>query len=660
MKLIIKTCIFLSIFSLTLFSTDLFFPYITSKIFPFRFFIEVGFFFWMLSLWSERALRFRFSEPIVRAILFFTGALFLSAFFGVNFSFSFWSNFERSEGIFSFLHYLAFFIMVLDIFKHTDYLRAIKLLLLISPLVAYYRFSDFVNVATHTYGRVHGTLGNPSYLAAFLIFVFGFGLYLIFQNRELVRSTKDSLLVVENVIWGAILLFNIPAFLLTQTRGAYIGLFFGFFVYLVFLWRKGGTGEAKFAMYSLLGIIFALFVLGFVFLATDILPQNLKDPSTLIFRFATWGSAWQGFLDKPLFGYGVENFSVAFDRHYNPIHSGVEIWFDHAHNIVFELLATTGIVGLLAYLSIFFTFFRWYLPHIIRHRPAYEAGLFVAIPTAYFVQNLSLFDTLSSYILFFLFLGLGRFVTSRESDTPQAGPHMISLRPVVLGTIIVVLVVVTVLGAYFNIAGLQKNKFLLKTYYSDPGTPPSVAITQYYRASEMSGFLGDREVMKRFGEVVHQWANNTSKFSQDDVRVVARGIEFVHEALKKDPLYLGQYYFVGNTYGVLGGRFGVPEFVRRSEEIVKKSVEMSPKRIEFIELLVMTLVNQKKYDEALPYALQMIELRPDMEIGHKWAGYVYQQKGEMEKANAEIQEALRINPSSTAAQLLKDEKKTAR
>ncbi len=653
MRTLVKVFLFLSIFSLTIFSADYYFPYIVSKVFPFRFFIELATIAWLINVFWSRTLHFKFSEPIVKAVLVFSGALLASTIFGVNPAFSFWSNFERSEGLFSFLHYLAFFILLIDVFREDDYYRLIKFFLLLSPLISYYRFSSFLDPITHQYGRVFGVFGNPSYLAAFLIFMFGFGALLILRNIEFAKSLKDPLLIAENVLWGLILLGNVPAFILTQTRGAYIGLLVGVFVFLVFLLRKGTRVQKKYATGGLALLVSLVVVAGFVIFQTKLAPANLRDPSTLVFRFATWGSAWKSFLDRPLFGYGMENFSVGFDKHYNPIHSGVEIWFDHAHSVIFDALASTGLVGLVSYLAIFVVLFRFYLPVIGRERPAVEGAIFAALPVAYFVQNLVLFDTLSSYVLFFLFLGVVRSTFLKE--TRDEAQTFFASRRVILGCVVSVLIIGVSFGIYANAAAYQRNIKLRETYTVARQSSLNRAVGLYGGLSEVPGYLGRREVMKDLISFLYEWSarHDFASLSGDEQGAFSFGLLSTNNFLQKDPQYLHAYYLAGNLYNLIALKSGKLDALRTGEAILTTLNSSSPDRVEVISILAENLINQNKYDEALGYTLHIIALRPDMEVGHRLAGFIYNKTGRYDEAKKEIGEALRINPSSTAAGYLK-------
>src|SRR6185369_16138277 len=72
----------------------------------------------------------------------------------------------------------------------------------------------------------------------------------------------------------------------------------------------------------------------------------LTDP-----RFYAWSKIdYKILLDKPWLGYGPENFSVGFDKHYDPSTpylQGDVGWWDRAHNILFQTVSDAGIFALI-------------------------------------------------------------------------------------------------------------------------------------------------------------------------------------------------------------------------------------------------------------------------------------------------------------------------
>ena len=62
---------------------------------------------------------------------------------------------------------------------------------------------------------------------------------------------------------------------------------------------------------------------------------------------------WQAFKERPIFGWGPENFNLVFSKYYDARLWSQEPWFDRSHNIIFDWLIHGGILGLLSYLSLY-------------------------------------------------------------------------------------------------------------------------------------------------------------------------------------------------------------------------------------------------------------------------------------------------------------------
>ncbi|KKR74327.1 MAG: hypothetical protein UU18_C0030G0001, partial [Parcubacteria group bacterium GW2011_GWB2_40_8] len=94
-------------------SGTMFFPFITGKNFLFRIIIEIT-----VALWAIVAIfepRYRPKKTwIFLTLVFFTLGMALSSVFGANFYRSFWSNYERMEGLITFLHLFAYFTVLIS------------------------------------------------------------------------------------------------------------------------------------------------------------------------------------------------------------------------------------------------------------------------------------------------------------------------------------------------------------------------------------------------------------------------------------------------------------------------------------------------------------------------------------------------------------------
>ncbi len=170
----------------------------------------------------------------------------------------------------------------------------------------------------------------------------------------------------------------------------------------------------KVARYSSFGILALVVVLVGAFFAlkdTSIIKNNsslnrlasisLEDRTT-ISRFIIWNMALKGAADRPIAGWGQENFNFVFNKYYDPAMYSQEQWFDRAHNEFLDWLIAGGVPAMLLYIS-FFLLAVW---AIIRAEPlsVAEKAALLGLLTAYVFNNLFVFDNLISLVYFYTIL----------------------------------------------------------------------------------------------------------------------------------------------------------------------------------------------------------------------------------------------------------------
>lgn len=361
---------------------------------------ELVFFAWVIL--AKKYPEYRPSFKGITLFLFlFLAVMSLSALFGANPSLSFWSKFERMTGVLMWLHLFGFYLAASTVLQKKDWLRIFGASASLGVLMG------LLSVFKKDPGmRGGGTLGNDSFYGTYLLINIFLAVYLFFAAAK--KGNRSKLLMIFS---GSSFLALVYFLFRSEANAAQIS-FLGGLVLLFCLWLA--TSKKK--VFRLIGLAaLAAIVLGgsaaiVLAMRTDSYVYhaltNRLGESALSARLVVWDAAYQGFIDRPLLGYGPENFEYAFIRHYNSCFgtssgkcSG-SVWFDRAHNIIFDRLSTTGILGLVTYLAIFGTaiFFLWkgFFNNLIGFP---EAGVFTALIAAYFVQNLTVFDMIASLIL---------------------------------------------------------------------------------------------------------------------------------------------------------------------------------------------------------------------------------------------------------------------
>lgn len=438
---IAKWYLYAAVFAAIVVMDSIFFPFIGGKDWFFRFAVELSLV--AALLWwafeareheAETRLKQLFKKPLVRAVTAFVAAFLLACLFAYDMHAAFWSNYERGEGGFQMIHYFLFFILLAFLFRDEKDWRRIFGFSICSAIlmIGYGLFANFGtagligpytgNTAPSGWihklidGRFEGSLGNPAYVAPYLMFSMFFTAYLWITAWREKRATK-----LTAWCYGILLAIFLLFFFLSQTRGAFLGIMLGTLVLLLYLLFMGTPKERKWA-----GIVLAICIVlggvGFAVRNTSVVKNSpagrllqisLSD-TTAQTRLWVWGAAWQGFLEHPVFGWGPENFTAVYDEHFNsnffvPGQNG-ETWFDRAHSVFFDYLSETGIIGLLSYLGIFVVFaWEFFRTHRRKAASIILAGIVLAIPVAYLGQGIAIFDVLPMYLCLFLFMAFATY-----------------------------------------------------------------------------------------------------------------------------------------------------------------------------------------------------------------------------------------------------------
>ncbi len=185
----------------------------------------------------------------------------------------------------------------------------------------------------------------------------------------------------------------------------------------------------------------------------------------------TWNSAWQGFKERPILGYGQENFYVVFNKYFNPeiySHANSRIWFDRAHNIFLDHLITGGIIGLILYALLIlgpaWILFKKGVLHKTKEQEDRdkvkktvnlpEQILLLAV-IAFVIQGLVVFEALVTYIPLFLMLA---YIASKYSQPIKRWNNS----KIILSIMIVYLVALFPIMHFVNVKETKANSTLLQ------------------------------------------------------------------------------------------------------------------------------------------------------------------------------------------------------
>ncbi len=563
---------------------SLFFPFITGKNFAFRILIEV-----MAAGWLALALVYPTYRPrrswILGCFAIFVVIIALADALGVYPFKSFWSNYERMDGWVTLAHLFVLFVVASSMLNTEKLWRTFwKTALGVSIAVAGYGFLQLFGVASLTAGfsslsRLDATFGNPIYLAVYMLFHVFIAALLWTQAWN---ASKPGVRVGFSLGYGAVLAIDCIVLLLTGTRGTILGLIGGMFVSATLIALFGRDSSPRFAR-AALGMIVGIIVLsGGFFLVRDAawvqhvsflqrLGTISTSDSTTKARFYNWGMAWEGVKERPLLGWGQENYAVVFDKYYDPRMYSAEPWFDRVHNIVFDWLVAGGILGFLGYLSIFAAALAalWHRPRDRKVAPAFsviESSILTGVLVGYFFHNLFVFDNVTSYMLFGLVIA---YIAWRRSESEKAPWLWTASLPVQSLPFVAVAValLVWVAASWINSSALVQNRLLIQAI--SPHTEGVTKNLEYIKKAVAEGSVGTQEAREQLVQMATKVAGISGvdlKTKQEFYDLAVAEITLQQEA---SPLDARPAFFLGLLHDSFGNYVA-------GAEALKHALALSP------------------------------------------------------------------------------------
>lgn len=592
-------------FTLLIVSSTLFFPYITGKNFFFRIIIEIIGAAW-IGLVCINAKRYLPARTFVAVALFTLVVIsFLSALFGVDFANSFWSNYERMEGVITYLHLLLLFLILAGTFRtKREWFSIFGVSIGVSVLLASYgllEYAGLVNTFADS-SRVISTLGNPLYVAAYLTFhIFLIMFLLPFVHARWLKG-----------LLGILFIFELVIFFLTGSRGAFLGIIGGAgMMFLFWIFTVQGS-KKKFAFGGIL--LFVLFVPIFFNLIGDVsfIKNNdvlsrfsnisLSD-STVQSRFTIWNMAFRAFLERPIVGWGVGNFIVPFAEYYDPRMYGNEPWFDRTHNMPLEWLASVGLLGFLSYLiligTIFFAIFIARKTGIFKTR---DALIFMGMLAAYLFQLLFVFDTLATYLMLILIAGFLSVVSSTSLEQwPQKRRASPTLPPMTgwrIPSIGGVFVISFLLVFFINVKPYSAAASLIDAFRA-VGTGDNKVVKEHFEKAlaKAKGTIGVPEIREHLARtVIGGVTANPQVLLHPDIKALAdfAVVEMekqAQEGSRRGHINVRYNLILGRLYEALGNAAGDRSFVEKALREYERALAAAPSYISLYPLMAETLLH---------------------------------------------------------------------
>jgi O-antigen ligase/tetratricopeptide (TPR) repeat protein len=342
----------------------------------------------------------------------------VSLFFSINPANSYYGLSDRQQGYRSLVFYVwFFFLMVYNLATAFDFKKRLNHLVwavIISASVSsLYGLLQIMGIdflywseapaVTH---RITSTLGQPNLLGSYLLLVIPFSLLAMFYFTAV---WKKILLLLLSIIQILCLIF-------TSSRAAWLGMLVVFILFCFWLWRKYLKKMSRvIRVRILLAFLGVVVLVGMAFSRSGYLLNRMRTIADIRHgsigaRMYFWEGSWKSFQEKPLLGYGLENQSEEITKYYEPNWATVgtvNATTNRAHNIILDMLLTSGLVGLVLYIGLLVWAFRLVKKNI---RQGGESGIWSQAICwgliGYLISLLFGFEIVTTAVYFWLFLAI--------------------------------------------------------------------------------------------------------------------------------------------------------------------------------------------------------------------------------------------------------------
>jgi O-antigen ligase/Tfp pilus assembly protein PilF len=493
-------------------------------------------------------------NPVIWALGLLFLVFLLATIFSVDPNFSLWGSPYRGGGFVNFAFYFVFAGLVFKFLNEKSWKIAWTIAISSGIAVCVVAFIQFFGLFNKVFVSMSSepisTIGNSIMLGIYLLLIF-------FPTLAFALSEKNKKL---KIFYGVSLLIFILGIAISGARAVYLGMIAGIFLFLLFFPKK--LKQIKITAISL-AIIIVLIITYANLNSTPpkIISQNkianavysqlsikraLNDE-----RFKAWQVIVKQIAEKPILGWGPENFSVGFDKYYDPklVSSG---WWDRAHNIFLDIGAQAGILGILAYISLFIALF-WQLYKIKRtlnpESQILTTGLQATL-AGYLVANFFSFDNFATYIIFFFIVGYSLFLINKERENSEflayaknslkKDWHKLVFTSLLFCILIIFLWQYNLIPFFTNVQ-INKADILVKNKYCNQAffIMDKTLISQNYLNAYTR--LQYTEFIKTCAEF----------YPEKNIDYATKGISLLNDVVKIQPLYTRAWLFLGGFTNII-------------------------------------------------------------------------------------------------------------
>ncbi len=586
--------------------------------------------------------------------LLILGAFFITLILATIFSqdprFSFFGSPERAGGLLNYLFFFIFTIFLALFIKENIWEKLFNALFIVGILASLLGVIQYFGILKNIFiswgeGGVPSFLGNSTFLAIYMLFLTFLSFTLLTRETEKKKKIFHTILL---------LLFIFTIFI-TGSRSTYLAILLGFLYFFFFYPKKLKKLKVVAASILLIAVLvvflFNLFPqLGEKNHIFAIISNRLSIKTIAVdlmgTRFSAWKITLEAIKDKPLLGWGLENFYIGFEKHYDPTLSNLQrLWWDRPHNILLDIAVSSGVISLFFYIT-FWIVLLWQLQKFKRSQGNVESTYLAhGIQTmflGYLIVLFFNFDNLSTYLISFFFVGYAFYLISSVGEKITIYPiknNAFQKKP----ALIVFLLLIFLFLWIWNIWPFYLNGQIIYAKNLAGGKKCDKAVLIMNDVWEKSNMLKSYATLK-YSDFLK---NCVSFYPEKEVEYATKGLKILEISSAMQPKFTRTWLFMGGFANVLAAREknidSRNKLLSKAMDYLKKARNLSPGRQEIIIEMAKNYIVAQDYQAMKGLAYECINIDKSNGECYWYLGISEIFLGDQESGKKHIQESKEKN-----------------
>ncbi len=438
-------------------------------------------------------------------------------------------------------------------------------------------------------GRVISSIGQPNFLASFLILT-------LFSSIALLLKSKFfywRLFILINIFFHFLVIY------LTASRAAILALLIVIILsFFIFIKKKRLR-----LIFSISAIFTCLFI--FSFSNSRLISCFDFNTGSVLARSHFYEASIKAISEKPFFGYGLEQAGNKFVSYYKPqwaLFSTVNNYPNRAHNIILDIVLNYGLLGLLIFTSLAFLFI-----YFLIYKNKDKKNWFMVLSLGLLTYIISLMFGFSSLATNFYFLIILAILTAYFLNNYYLNPkEQLSFKTKNYSISKMLLIFILFFNAFFILIAIDNS---IKTVKADH---KFFICENSLTNSNLNNFNYCWQAL----QISHDKVQNTNYQNFIINYVIDNHHKFKAELRNDIENYFNNVYYSlkNNTYNSKFTKAKLACFLKKEnfQEEFNNLIEISPKRPEAYRAKANCYFYLKDYKEAIDNYKQALSLLPDL------------------------------------------------